>query len=61
MIIDLQQKLSADRLPRSARANVRRSNAPERRAVRGFESRPVSRPLIEDFLDIAARAAWPAH
>jgi nitroreductase len=58
MSIDLQQKLSAGpfaAFSESECAAIERAIA-ERRAVRGFDSRPVSRELIERILDIAARA-----
>jgi nitroreductase len=58
MSSDLQQKLRAGPfVPFDDRecAAIGRAIA-ERRAVRGFEPRPVSRELIERILDIAARA-----
>lgn len=58
MSIDLQQKLAAGPFApfsESECAAIERAIA-ERRAVRGFESRPVSRELIEHILDTAARA-----
>ncbi|MBV9393142.1 MAG: nitroreductase [Methylobacteriaceae bacterium] len=58
MSSDLQQKLRAGpfvAFDEKECAAIERAIA-ERRAVRGFETRPVSRELIERILDIAARA-----